>query len=191
VVETSAADSIKRAGQIIFKRLRSIISLILPFAGVLAISGVFLIASKIYTSPAYRQFKRPLEYLGIGIGAIFGVGFVILGLGAAAATFWPNKSHPDKTLLKYGKKCLRDYFAPLILGALLISIVCVAIGFSPFDLAGYGFCELGGGLLKILQAIFLVGEGGKSIILFLGALAIPFAIGKLMIHGVKKFKRPR
>jgi hypothetical protein len=59
------------------KTIHSLITAIAYVISVMIISGATLIASIIYTSPDYPQFKRPIEYLGYALLAAVCVGLLV------------------------------------------------------------------------------------------------------------------
>jgi hypothetical protein len=75
------------------KRLRRLAPAIAYVVSVLIISGATLIASIIYTSPNYPQFRKPIECLGYALLPVACIGLLTKAGFDIYAEFFKDRRH--------------------------------------------------------------------------------------------------
>jgi hypothetical protein len=171
------------------KPVHSLVPAIAYAVSVLIISGVALIASFIYTSPNYPQFRKPIEYLGYALLAVICVGLLTKAGFDIYTEFL--KSRRDSIGVKL-KNLFHRYALPLVLGASLLWILCLFLGISPTESASDFFVKFGTCLRDIVLAVKNLVEKSWNLagILFLLLLVgfLSLAIGKALIHWATRKK---
>ena len=168
------------------KTVHRLVPAIALVISVLIISGTTLIASIIYTSPDYPQFKKPLEIIGFSIVSAILVGLLIKAGFDIYAEFFKGRRLGIWAKLTKIIKFLHGYALPTVLGAFLLEILGICVGRSPIKLINPVITMALTSLRAIGRAlIILLSEGwnliGICIALFLVGLFF-FLIGKIPIH---------
>jgi hypothetical protein len=168
------------------KYVHSLVPVIAYVISVLIISGATLIASIIYASPDYPQFRKPIEYLGYALLAVVCVGLLTKAGFDIYAEFFSGRRQGIRTELKKILKFLRRYALPTVLGVFLLGICGLCLGYSPLKLASDFFKMALSSLREIGHALINLLEAGRNlfgiciILLLVGLLS--FLIGKLPIR---------
>jgi hypothetical protein len=168
------------------KRVRSFVPAIALVASILIISGSTLIASIIYTSPDYPQFKRSIEYLGYALLAVVCVGLLVKAGFDIYAEFFQGRRPGIRAESKIFLEFFRRYALPTALGSFLLGICVLCFGYSPLKLASDFFKMALSSLREIGHALINLLEGGRKlfgiciVLLLVGFLS--FLIGKIPIH---------
>jgi hypothetical protein len=168
------------------KTVHSLVPAIAYVISVLIISGATLIASIIYASPNYPQFRKPIEYVGYALLAVVCIGLLTKAGFDIHAEFFNGRHNGIRVELNKIYRVLRLYALPASLGVTLLGICVLCLGYSPLKLASDFFRMALSSLREISHALINLLEGGRNlfgiciVLLLVGLLS--FLIGKISIH---------
>jgi hypothetical protein len=174
------------------KTVHSLVPAIAYIVSVLIISGATLIASIVYASPDYPQFRKPIEYVGYALLAVVCAGLLTKAGFDIYSEFFKGRRPGIQTKLKKILKYLRRYALPTVLGAFLLGICILCFGYSPLKLANDFYKMAFTSLREIGHALINLLEAGRNlfgifiVLLLVGLLS--FLTGKIPIHFLIKRK---